>query len=63
MPTLPYLDIQPAPGVPQCVVCGDEDTTTDNEGWCDACLEMDRTTNWEEFEENKRRKIAEACEY
>lgn len=50
----------------QCNYCGDDEAgLTDYYGvpLCDKCVEMERTTDWDEWEDKKRRRIAESNEY
>lgn len=49
-----------------CNICRDEEAgLTDYYGtpMCDRCIQMEETTDWDAYEENKRRRIAEANEY
>jgi len=49
-----------------CNYCGDEEAgLTDYHGvpLCDECIEMDRTTDWEAWEEKRRLKISRENEY
>ena len=46
----------------ECKICGAEDKAL-NDGWCDDCLAMDRNTDWDTWDENRRRRIAEENEY
>lgn len=54
-----------------CPHCGDEDCGLINDpvfGWiCDSCRDdyerIERETDWDRYEEERRRKIAEANEY
>ncbi len=50
----------------QCVICCDEEVPLNDYGgsaWCDGCMEMDKTTDWDAYEENKRARIAEQNEH
>ncbi len=50
----------------QCAICCYEESQLNNyygSAWCDKCVEMDKTTDWDAFEENKRAQIVEQNEY
>jgi hypothetical protein len=46
-----------------CKICGIEDKSLDADGWCDDCIEMDRNTDWDTWDEKRRRRIAEENEW
>lgn len=49
-----------------CNICRDEEKgLTDYYGtpMCEDCIRIEETTDWDAYEENKRRRIAEANEY
>ena len=47
----------------ECVICNRDDVSLDSTGWCDDCLDMDRTTDWDSWEEKRRIQIQEDNEY
>ncbi|MBD1559615.1 hypothetical protein HC752_21970 [Vibrio sp. S9_S30] len=55
--------------IPACSMCGDENCINDAHwGWiCADCKdeydEIERTTDWDAYEERKRRRIEESNEY
>ena len=49
-----------------CVICGNDEVTLHKVGgswWCDACEDADREMDIEQFEADKRQRIAEQNEY
>lgn len=46
-----------------CVICGKDERPLDDSRWCDDCLEMDRNTDWDAWDEKRRNRIAEENEY
>lgn len=48
-----------------CQCCDSEAPARDYYGTslCEECIEMDRDTDWDAYEEEKRRRIAEQNEY